>query len=219
MDFDAHKIRETDSQGRLTGAGFWWHQARPKLLARNQFSYWWSIQAAIWLGLLGVAGIIFPAFGRMIGGWPLLIAGLAGFNAYRIRKLPADRFLHRRAIVFRTDGTTLSTPEGEDELREMTVQWEDVAPGEKFPVRHNKIASIEVNPGGRSSYGVANSAIHFRRRFAVTNTQVVFHFEDGLSVPVFGHLPTPEEARIVATNLTEALREVRAAMSKSTRRG
>lgn len=219
MDFDTHKIRETDSQGRLTGAGFWWHQARPKMLARYQFFYWWSVQAAIWLGLLGLAGVFFPSFGRMIGGWPLLIAALGTFNAYRIKKLPPERFLHRRAIVFRTDGTTVSTPEGEDELREMTVQWEEVAPGEKFPMKHNKIASIEVKPGGRPFYGIANSAIHFRPRFTITNTEVVFHFEDGLSVPVFKHLPTEEEARIVVANLTEALREVRGAMPKSARRG
>lgn len=214
MNIAAQRIRETDDKGQLVAAGFRWPQVRPKELARLKFWYWCSAHLAVWSLLAGVLFSVIPGAGGV--GGPLLIVGmLSAFNAVRIRATPDERFVDQRAVVFRTDGRVMSTPEGKTDLSETMLHWENIAPGLKEPLELGNIQSISVKEGPRMPF---TTIFNFRPRFTLTNTAVMVNLHDGRSVPIYGHLASKDEASVVAANLNQALDEVLRSLPRSARR-
>lgn len=189
-DVEQHRIRQTDADGTLTQAGFWWREPRP------------IVSPVIW----GVIGILTGAGGlAVIGGLVMLfrldasllfflpVMAIAVWAAIWANRVPWHFMWWRKTVIFRVDGKVLfeSYPSN---LRLYDARTPPALEVGAYEVK--EIASIEMQAEPKP---------------LSRNHWVVFYFGDGQAQLVAA---VPEYyARLIVVQLTQALNEMRASMA------
>ncbi|MCW5714471.1 MAG: hypothetical protein KIT43_08185 [Bauldia sp.] len=203
IDVASHRIREYDASGALVAAGFTFFRPRYGIIKLRTVIF----AAVINVGWIAVALFMLnatwpdgPFGGAVFRQLPLL--PLAGIVFLLLTRKRVSFLNQKKALVFRTDGTTLFTEPTPPLDTRMVFR---VAGN----IDHARITSIEGRPtpslgGGQAKEVWGHVPLH----------QVDLHFDDGISICAAPGVPDEESMRVIQVQLHRALLEVREAQAE-----